>query len=104
MRRLAPGILTATQSGEIAERVTALSSEMATLTAFFTDRARRRGLPAPPLSDPKAMARTLESFLIAIPLMIVIGNAIEAAMPPTVPRWHDDPDRILGQGGAPTTG
>jgi len=86
MRLLAPGLLAAIDSGVVAARMTELKAGMAPLVTSVTARARRKGLPPVPLDEPQAMLRTLDSFLVAIPQMTVIGAAIEAAMPPPVAR------------------
>lgn len=86
VRLIAPGILSAIERGDVATRMTDLRAEMSPLTASLTARAREKGLPPPPLEDAAAMVRTLASFLVAIPQMIVVGAALEAAMPPSVSR------------------
>lgn len=80
LRRLAPGILAAIERGEVAARVRDLQQAMQPLVATVIARARQQGLPRAPLGDPGAMVRTLDSFLVAIPQMIVVGAASEAAL------------------------
>lgn len=82
LRLVAPGILAAMARGEIAARMAGLRAEMAPLVASVTARVRAKSLPPPPLEAPERMVRTLDSFLFAIPQMIVVGEALEASMPP----------------------
>lgn len=84
LRRLVPALLHAIERGDVTARVRELETEMNPLVASVTMRARQKHLPPAPLENPKAMVRTLDSFLVAIPQMIVIGAALEAAMPPTM--------------------
>jgi hypothetical protein len=84
LRQLAPGILAAIQRGEVATLMRELAREMRPLVGTVIARARGRGLPRAPLQNPASMVRTLDSFLFAIPQMIVVGAAIEAAASPAL--------------------
>lgn len=89
MRRLVPGILHAIENGDVTARMRELETEMQPLISSVTMHARQQALPPAPLEDPGAMVRTLDSFLFAIPHMIVIGTALEAALPPAVAARRD---------------
>lgn len=88
VRLIAPGLLAALEKGDVTARMHDLGTEMRPLTNDIWMRASERNLPRPPLDAPEAMVRTLDSFLIAIPQMIVVGAALEAAMPRSVPSWR----------------
>ncbi len=79
LRRIAPGLLDAMSRGEVEAQMTTLNGNMAPLIADVAGRARDAA--APPLGDPAAMVRTLNSFLYTIPQLVVVGTALRAALP-----------------------
>ncbi len=81
MMSLVPGLLTAMKHGEVEARMDDLNAAMQPLIISVTAEARAMNPPAPPLDDPKAMVRTLNSFLYTIPQLIIVGTALRAAIP-----------------------
>ncbi len=79
LTHLAPGLLDAMQRGEVEARMDDLNANMRPLIADVTNRARDASTP--PLDDPAAMVRTLNSFLYTIPQLVVVGTALRAAIP-----------------------
>lgn len=81
MLHLTPGIYDAIVRGEVKVRMDDLLRAMQPLIANVTSNARARTLPPAPIKDRAALSRTLDSFLYTIPQLIVIGGALEAALP-----------------------
>ncbi|MBO6522049.1 MAG: hypothetical protein JJ900_17645 [Rhodospirillales bacterium] len=79
LRRLAPGLLEAMSRGDVEKQMDTLNANMRPLIADVAGRARDAA--APPLDDPAAMVRTLDSFLYTIPQLVVVGTALRAALP-----------------------
>lgn len=88
MRLLAPGITASVENGDVAARMVDLGAEMATLTDAIMERTRGEDLGPPPIEDRDTLVGTLDTFLVAIPHMIVIGDGLDRAMPGSIHRWH----------------
>lgn len=79
MRRVAPGIAAAIESGDVSKRMSDTVDAISPLTADVISRAIDRGLENPPLAEPTKMVETLDGFLITIPQLIVLGIGLEDA-------------------------
>lgn len=77
MRHTAPGIAAAIASGAVNLQMERTKDAIAPLTQEIVGRARARDLGLAPIADPAKMVRTLDSFLVTIPQLIVLGNALE---------------------------
>lgn len=77
MRHIAPRIAAAIASGAVDVQMERTKDAIAPLTQEVVGRARARDLGPPPIADPVKMVETLDSFLITIPQLIVLGNALE---------------------------
>ncbi len=77
MRHTAPGIAAVIASGAVNLQMERTKDAIAPLTQEVVGRARTRDLSPAPIADPAEMIRTLDSFLITIPQLIVLGNALE---------------------------
>lgn len=80
LRMVAPGLQAALDSGAIGVAMSQSLSALRPLIGDVLGRARGRGLPPAPIADAQALARTLDSFLVMIPQLIVIGRAFERAI------------------------
>lgn len=80
MRTLAPGLQAALDDGSIETARQTTVANLQPLIADVLTRARARGLPPAPVADPRALVRTLDTFLVMIPQLTVIGRAFEAAL------------------------
>lgn len=80
MRAVAPGLQAALDTGAVQSAMAETVSRLQPLIADVLDRAHERGLPTAPIEDPMALARTLDSFLVMIPQLIVIGRALDASI------------------------
>lgn len=80
MRYLAPGLQSALDDGSIAAAMKQTIRELQPLIDDIRRRAASRNLPPAPLDDPLAMAHTIDSFLVMIPQLIVVGRALDAAI------------------------
>ncbi len=80
MRHLASGLQTALEDGSIAAAMQRTIQEMQPLIDDIRRRAAARNLPPAPLDDPQAMARTIDSFLVMIPQLIVVGRALQESI------------------------
>ena len=78
MRHLAPGLQSALDDGSIAAAMKQTIQELQPLIDDIRRRAASRKLPPPPLEKPLAMAHTIDSFLVMIPQLIVVGRALDA--------------------------
>ncbi len=80
MRQTAPAIAAAIASGAVNVQMERTKDAIAPLTHEVVGRARARDLGPAPIADPAKMVRTLDSFLITIPQLIVVGNALEHSL------------------------
>ena len=80
LRLIVPMLQAAIDSGAVAERMAQLQIEMQPLIDDVTFRARGQQPPPPPLADTAPTLQTLDSFLIMIPQLIVIGTGLAAAI------------------------
>lgn len=80
MRHLAPALQNALDDGTIQKAMTATISELQPLIGDIRSRANARDLPPAPLADPRAVAQTIDSFLVMIPQLTVVGRALEEAL------------------------
>lgn len=80
MRLMAPGIATAIASGAVAVQMDRTKDAIAPLTQEVVRRAMSRNIGPAPILDPAKMVKTLNSFLITIPQLIVLGTALEHSL------------------------
>lgn len=80
MRRVAPGIASAIQGGDVSKRMIDTVEAIAPLTAQVIGRAGSNGMDKPPIADPTKMVVTLDSFLVTIPQLIVLGIGLDDAI------------------------
>lgn len=77
MRLMAPGIATAIASGNVDTQMSRTTDVIAPFTQEVVGRALARNIGPAPIPDPAKLVETLESFLITIPQLIVLGTALD---------------------------
>lgn len=77
MRRIAPGIATAIESGDVSTRMNETIEAITPLTQEIMARAISNGISPAPIDDRIKMVETLDGFLVTIPQLIVLSIALE---------------------------
>ncbi len=81
LRHLAPSILEQIQSGHVSDAMSAVSESMEPLVDEVRGRAAGRIVGPPPVNDIAHLVDVLDSFLVTIPQLIVIGRGIRQSLP-----------------------